>query len=196
MRKGRSEGWGSTALFSLAQLELTIPYVILFSSRSSTNACEYANGDQCVPFFTTVLGPNAAGGEFSLEFTFERAFAYGASIEAVFFVTRATMLACLDLDYMMYCTIASVICYIPAICVAVLVPQFGGTAAAFFFAMYVPQIILIIFFLIRLQNNLRRMLRGEEGTWTKEETTVAKQQRTEKTRKDVDEDGDVEVMVE
>jgi hypothetical protein len=195
---GRYEAFVKYAVIVLVCAVLLVPLIVgsvvpftrgmMFDY--GTNACEYANDDQCVPFFTNIFGKNASGGEHSLDFTFERAFAFGASIEAVFFVTRATMLTCLDLKYMMNSTLIALVCYIPAICVAVLIPPFGGTAVAFFFAMYVPQIVLVVLFFLRLQRNFRRMLRGEEGSWTSEENDSARQKRIEETAKI--EEGDVE----
>jgi hypothetical protein len=128
------------------------------------NACAYAKNSQCVPFFTKVFGPNVAGGPYTLPFTFD-VFSVGAAIEAVFFVLRASLLACMDLDYMLWSTAGAVIVYVPAIIVATVVPPFGSQAAAFFVAMYVPQFVLICLFTVRIELLIRKMLGGERGTW-------------------------------
>ena len=160
-----------TVLAALLLVPLICGAVIPFGTGLAldygANACTFANDSQCVPFFTNVFGENATGGQYTLPFTFD-AFAYGASIEAVFFVIRATLLATLDLDYMVYGTIIGVIVYIPAICVATLVPPFGGQAISYFIAMYVPQVFLIFVFLYRLCRNINRMLNGLDGPWIEE----------------------------
>lgn len=141
-----------------------VPFVTPLAYDYGENACEYAKDGQCVPFFTKVFGPNSTGGEYTLSFTFD-AFAVGASIEAVFLVLRATMLALIDLDYMVKCTILAVVIYIPVIIVATTVEPFAGQAVAFFTAMYIPQFVLIILFLVRFEVLIRRISRGQKGTW-------------------------------
>ena len=75
------------------------------------------------------------------------------------------LLSLVDLDFMLKGTAVAVVFYIPAIIVATTVEPFAGEASAFFVAMYVPQLVLIILFLIRIQVLIDRMLRGENGTW-------------------------------
>jgi len=144
---------------------VVVPFRSPLAFDYGENACEYAKGEACLPFFTRVFGPNAAGGKFTLPYTFD-VFALGAGVEAVFFVIRACLLALIDLDYMMKCTVAAIILYIPAIAVAATVQ--GGQAISYFVAMYVPQFVLIICFTVRLEILIRRILSGQQGTWTTE----------------------------
>jgi hypothetical protein len=158
-----------TMLCALCLVPLILGAVIPFRSGLAfdygANACAYAKNSQCLPFFTSVFGPNAAGGDYTLPFTFD-VFVVGACVEAVFYVLRAMLLACLDLDFMLWSTCAAIIAYIPAIVVAAIVPPFGGEAIAFFVAMFVPQFILIILFAVRIEVIIRRMLSGStKGTW-------------------------------
>lgn len=114
-----------------------------------------------------MFGPNSVGGDFTLSFTFN-AFAVGASIDALFIVLRAALLALVDLDFMMRSTILAIVIYIPAIAVASLVSPFGGEAVSFFVAMYVPQFILVVLFFFRFEILLRRITRGQneqKGSW-------------------------------
>lgn len=141
-----------------------VPFVLPLAYDYGENACEYAKDGQCVPFFTKVFGPNSTGGEYTLSFTFD-AFAVGASIEAVFLVLRAAMLTLIDLDYMVKCTILAVVIYIPVIIVATTVQPFAGQAVAFFVAMYIPQFVLSILFVVRFEILIRRIVRGQKGTW-------------------------------
>lgn len=125
------------------------------------NACSYAKDELCVDFFTNVFGPNAAGGTFTLISTFD-VFPLAASVEAVFFVLRATLLAMVDLDFMLRGTLAAVVAYIPAIVVASTVQPFAGEATAFVVAMYVPQAVLIVLFTVRLPILIKRLLRDQK----------------------------------
>ena len=143
-----------------------IPFRTNLAFDYGGNACAYAKDSQCLPFFTNIFGPNGTGGEYTLPFTFD-AFALGASAEAVFFVLRASLLACVDLDFMLWSTAGAVLVYIPVIIVAVLVPPFGSQAIAFFVAMYIPQVVLIVLFVVRLEMLIRRMLKGKRGAWNR-----------------------------
>ncbi len=96
---------------------------------------------------------------FTLPFTFN-SFAAAACIEAMFLVLRGALLACLDLDFMMWSTMAGMILYVPAIVLAMKV--FAGRAIAIFMSMYVPQAFLCVAFLIRLEVLIRRMIRKED----------------------------------
>lgn len=158
-----------TVLCGFLLIPLIIGVVVPFRTSMAfyygENACAYAADNQCLPFFTKVFGANGTGGQFTLPFTFD-AFAMGASVEALFFVLRATMLACLDLNFMMWSTLGALIVYIPVIIVATLVPPFGSEAIAFFIAMYIPQVVLIFLFAVRLEKNIRVMLKGEPGAWS------------------------------
>jgi hypothetical protein len=129
------------------------------------NACEYAKDSQCTPFFTSVFGPNAQGGTYTLPFTFD-VFPLGACVEAVFFVLRSILLTLVDLDYMMTCTFVAIIVYIPAIAVAATVEPFGGKAISYFVAMYIPQVVLCVGFLFRIHVLISRMLSGASGSWS------------------------------
>lgn len=122
-----------------------VPFRTEMAFNYGSNACSYAKNEECVPFFDHVFGQNAMGGQFTLPFTFD-AFAIGASIEAVFFVLRATLLALIDLKFMLWSTVAALIAYVPAIIIASLVQPFAGHAIAYFVAMYIPQLVLIILF--------------------------------------------------
>merc|ERR1712224_510071 len=135
------------------------------------NACTYAKDSDCLPFFTNIFGRNGRGGEYTLQFTFD-VFAAGASIDAVSFVLRSILLACADCDFMLIATGAAVLVYIPTIVVAALVPPFAGQAVSFFVAMYVPQFILTILFLLRIEILVRRMVNGERGSWNNHRNTV------------------------
>ena len=143
-------------------LGAVIPFRTNLAFDYGGNACAYAKDAECLPFFTNIFGPNGKGGEFTLPFTFD-VFALGASVEAVFFVLRASLLACVDLDFMLWSTAGAVVVYIPVIIVAVLVPPFGSQAIAFFVAMYIPQVVLIVLFSVRLETLIRRMLKGAQG---------------------------------
>jgi hypothetical protein len=66
---------------------------------------------------------------------------------------------------MLWSTAGAVLVYIPAIIVAVLVPPFGSQASAFFVAMYIPQVVLIVLFSVRLEVLIRSMLKGVKGSW-------------------------------
>jgi len=144
-----------------------VPFLSQLAFNYGENACEYAKDDACLPFFTRIFGPNATGGDYSLSFTFA-AFPVGASIDAVFLVLRACLLALVDLDYMMWCTIAAIVVYVPVVAVAATVPPFGGKAISFFVAMYTPQFVLVVLFIVRLEVLIRRIKGGREGTWTME----------------------------
>jgi len=130
------------------------------------NACAFAKDAECLPFFNKIFGANVSGGPYTLPLTFD-VFPVGASIEAVFFVLRASLLACMDLNFMLKSTAGAVVVYIPTIIVATLVPPFGSQAAAFFVAMYVPQFVLVCLFTVRFELLVRKMLRGEDGPWTR-----------------------------
>jgi hypothetical protein len=143
-----------------------IPFRTNLAFDYGGNACAYAKDSQCLPFFTKIFGPNGKGGDFTLPFTFD-VFAMGASVEAVFFILRAALLACVDLDFMLWSTAGAVLVYIPAIIVAVLVPPFGSQAIAFFVAMYIPQVVLIVLFSVRLEVLIRRKLKGVKGSWSR-----------------------------
>jgi len=137
------------------------------------NACEYAKDDACLPFFTKVFGPNSIGGDFTLPFTFD-AFAIGASIDAVFIVLRACLLALVDLDFMLWSTIAAIVVYIPVICVAALVKPFGGQAISFFIAMYIPQFVLVCLFFVRFEIMVRRIVKEQKENNEKQAAWVNK----------------------
>lgn len=160
-----------TVLCALLLIPLILGSVIPFRSglafNYGVNACEYAKNSQCVPFFNNVFGPNAQGGTYSLPFTFD-VFPLGAGIEAVFFVLRAILLTLVDLDFMMICTLGALAVYVPVIAVASIVAPFGGHAISYFVAMYIPQAVLCLCFLIRLHVLLRRMLCGGKGTWSEQ----------------------------
>ena len=149
-------------------LGAVVPFADNMAFDWGENGCAYASSTECVTFFTTVFGPNATGGSSTLQYTFN-AFGVGASIDAIFYVLRATLLSLVDLDYMLWCTGAAVVIYIPVIIIATLVSPFSGQAVAYFVAMYIPQFVLIILFVIRLEILIRRMLRGEDGTWSAQE---------------------------
>lgn len=142
----------------------TVPFSIGLAFDSGANACQYAGSNECVPFFSNVYGDNATGGEYTLPFTY-RVFAYSSSSESIFIIFRAMLLTLMDLDYMMKSTAVAVCTYIAAIIVATQVKPFAEEAIAYVVAMYVPHITLIILFLVRLEVLIRRMARGEKGTW-------------------------------
>jgi len=166
-----------TQLASFLLIPLIIGSVIPFRSELAynygENACSYAKNEQCVPFFTKVFGPNSTGGDYTLPFTFD-VFPVGACVEAVFFVFRAMMLSTVDLDYMLWSTVAAVVVYIPVISVASLAQPFGGHAISFFVAMYIPQFVLIVLFAIRFEMLLRRMEGGNKGTWSSRASVMAR----------------------
>ena len=127
---------------------------------SGENACEYAHSAQCVQFFTNIYGPNAEGGEFTLFQTFS-VFAYGSAVESVFLVTRAIIITLLDFKYMMKSTVVAMVLYIAAMVVACVVQPFAKQAISFWIVMYIPQFILVLLFIGRLQTLYRRMVKGE-----------------------------------
>ena len=141
-----------------------VPFRVGLAFEYGENACEYAKDDQCLDFFTQVFGENGSMGNFTLPFTFN-AFSAGACIDAVFYVLRAALLTCMDLNYMLWSTLVAILAFVPAIVVAVKVPPFHGHAIAFFVAMYVPQFVCCILFAVRLEVNIRRMLKGDKGPW-------------------------------
>mmetsp|Transcript_18901 Transcript_18901/g.41182 ORF Transcript_18901/g.41182 Transcript_18901/m.41182 type:complete len:686 (+) Transcript_18901:333-2390(+) len=148
----------------------TIPFSNGLAFDSGTNACQYAGSDECVSFFSNVFGDNATGGEYTLPFTY-RVFALASSTESIFIIFRAMLLTLMDLDYMMKSTGVAVCTYIAAIIVATQVKPFAEEAIAYVVAMYVPHITLIILFLIRIEVLIRRMARGEKGTWNTGKST-------------------------
>jgi hypothetical protein len=147
-----------------------VPFTVGLSFDYGENACEYAKDNACVGFFTHVFGKNGTLGTWTLPYTFN-AFAAGASIDALFFVLRAVLLTCMDLNYMMLSTLVAIIAYVPAIAMAVKVYPFGGHAIAFFVAMYFPQAILCILFAVRIEINIRKMMNGANGPWGRKSIT-------------------------
>jgi hypothetical protein len=141
-----------------------VPFTYGLSYSYGANACGYAKNEQCVPFFNSVFGPNATGGTYTLPFTF-MVFPVGACAEAVFFVLRSILLTLVDLDYMVKCTLLAIVAYIPAIVVvsAVYSNTFGGRAISYFVAMYLPQVLLCAFFLVRIHLVLSRMLQSTKS---------------------------------
>jgi len=164
-----------TVLFAVLLVPLIVGSVVPFLSGLAydygENACEYMKDSSCAPFAVRVFGPDYVGGAYTLPFTFN-AFAVGASIDALFIVLRAALLALVDLNFMMWSTAFAIIVYIPAIVVACLIPPFGGEAIAFFIAMYIPQIILVILFFFRFEILLRRIVKGQSDE--KKETWLVK----------------------
>ena len=158
-----------TCVCSFLLIPLICGAVIPFTSELAfdygANACAYAKDEECLPFFINIFGPNAQGGEFTLSNTFD-VFAAGASVDAIFFILRSMLLSLVDLDFMLKSTAVAVIFYIPAIVVATKVEPFAGEAAPLFIAMYVPQVILIVLFAVRLHILIQRMLQGKPGTWS------------------------------
>lgn len=153
----------------------SVPFSNGLAYSAGGNACEYAGSNECVPFFTNVFGENSTGGTYTLPFTFN-AFAFGSSIESVYIVIRAILLTLMDLDYMVKCTIVSMILYIAAIIVATQVNSFGEEAVAYFIAMYIPQLTLIILFLVRLEILIRRMTSGQKEAWSKKSSRSLRMQ--------------------
>mmetsp|Transcript_11282 Transcript_11282/g.23749 ORF Transcript_11282/g.23749 Transcript_11282/m.23749 type:complete len:702 (+) Transcript_11282:462-2567(+) len=148
----------------------TVPFSNGLAFDSGANACQYAGNDECVSFFSNVFGDNATGGEYTLPFTY-RVFALASSSESIFIIFRAMLLTLMDLDYMMKSTGVAVCTYIAAIVVATQVNPFAEEAIAYIVAMYIPHITLIILFLVRLEVLIRRMARGEKGTWNTGKST-------------------------
>merc|ERR1712226_1763002 len=150
----------------------SVPFSNALAYSAGANACEYAGNNECVPFFTNVFGENSTGGVYTLPFTFN-AFAFGSAVESVYIILRAILLTLMDLNYMVKCTIVSGILYIAAIIVATQVNPFGEEAVAYFIAMYVPQLTLIILFLVRLEVLIRRRTSGQGGLEQKEQSKSA-----------------------
>ena len=138
----------------------TVPFREGLSLESGQNSCEYAFSNECVPFFTNVFGPNATGGTFTLNHTYN-AFSFGTATESVYIVARAIILTMLDFGYIIKSTMVAMIFYIVAITVACRVKPFEKEAISLWIAMYVPQVVLILLFLGRFNTLFRRMVRGE-----------------------------------
>lgn len=172
---------GATKIFAvLARLTMISAYLLVplilssvlpfregMAVDSGGNACAYAHSEECVPFFNHVFGEDAAGGDFTLAFTFSF-FPLGACAEALLFVLRSTLLTLVDLSFMLKSTLVAVLVYIPCIIVATTVEPFANHASAYFVAMYIPQVVLIVLFTFRLEVLVRRILRGEDGAWSDE----------------------------
>jgi ABC-type transport system involved in cytochrome bd biosynthesis fused ATPase/permease subunit len=60
--------------------------------------------------------------------------------------------------------LAFIVVYIPSILVARYAIQ---RAAAYYVAMYLPHFVLIAVFGVRMISHLRKLLRGQDGPWTK-----------------------------
>merc|ERR1712226_202409 len=149
----------------------SVPFSNALAYSAGANACEYAGNNECVPFFTNVFGENSTGGVYTLPFTFN-AFAFGSSVESVYIILRAILLTLMDLDYMVKCTLVSGILYIAAIIVATKANPFGEEAVAYFIAMYVPQLTLVVLFLVRLEVLMRRMTRGQMSASSKKSNYI------------------------
>lgn len=132
------------------------------------NACEFAGVDKCVDFFSKVFGENATFGKFTLPFTFS-VFSFGSCVDSLFLVTRSILLTCMDTNFMLKSAIVALLVYVPAIiCVSIGGAEFVGQAASFFITMYLPQAILCIMFLVRIEILIRRMKTGQAGAWERE----------------------------
>ncbi len=141
---------------------------------SGTNACAYASSEECLPYFERVFGENGEGGIFTLPFTYY-IFPFASSIESCVMVIRSILLTLLDFDFMMKASFVAGIFFIPAISVV----QLAGLdsqqeAIAYFLAMYVPQLVLLIMCLVRLVIVMGMLRRGENGPWSPKEESLKK----------------------
>eukprot|EP00587_Corethron_hystrix_P016726 CAMPEP_0113331158 /NCGR_PEP_ID=MMETSP0010_2-20120614/22299_1 /TAXON_ID=216773 ORGANISM="Corethron hystrix, Strain 308" /NCGR_SAMPLE_ID=MMETSP0010_2 /ASSEMBLY_ACC=CAM_ASM_000155 /LENGTH=519 /DNA_ID=CAMNT_0000194325 /DNA_START=518 /DNA_END=2077 /DNA_ORIENTATION=+ /assembly_acc=CAM_ASM_000155 len=154
------------ALLMIVVCSTTVPFLDGLAYSSGTNACAYASDEQCLPYFNKVFGPNSNGEIYSLPFTYY-VFPIAACIEIAVLLLRTFLLTLLDFDFMLYATIAAGISYIPSIAVVYVVPfGFQKEAIAFFAAYYVPQLVLVVCFGIRLVVVVEKLKKDEEGPWT------------------------------
>jgi len=105
-------------------------------------------------------------GDYTLQHTFT-ALAFGSIIDSISLVLRSILLSLLDFNFLVQATICAVVfAYVPAMYIATFYnAPFKGQAIAYYIAMNIPQLFLVLVFLVRIYNNFRRILNGGEGPW-------------------------------
>ena len=135
--------------------------------RYGSNACSYRKEKECSKFFIGIFGFHGNGiGNFTLQHTFA-ALAFGSIIDSISLVLRSILLSLLDFNFLVKATICAVVfAYVPAMYIATFYnAPFQGQAIAYYIAMNIPQLFLVVVFLVRLYNNFQRILNGGEGPW-------------------------------
>jgi len=135
--------------------------------RYGSNACSYLKEKECSKFFIGIFGVHGDGvGDFTLQHTFA-ALAFGSIIDSISLVLRSILLSLLDFNFLVKATICAVVfAYVPAMYIATFYnAPFQGQAIAYYIAMNIPQLFLVVVFLVRLYNYFQRILNGGEGPW-------------------------------
>jgi len=137
-----------------------VPFHSYLAANYGESACGYASSEGCAPVYASIFG-----GETGLPSTFERAFSVAAALNTIYLLVKPLLYACMDIDFMMYTSLASIVfAFLPAILASEYAS--GAPAYAIFLSMYAPHMLLIPVFLARLYANCRRILRGESGPWS------------------------------
>mmetsp|Transcript_13230 Transcript_13230/g.31093 ORF Transcript_13230/g.31093 Transcript_13230/m.31093 type:complete len:233 (+) Transcript_13230:1890-2588(+) len=145
---------------------ITIPFFDNIAIISGTNACQYASSSECIPYFDKVFGLNGGGGLYTLIFTY-KFFSVATSLDIAFLMFRSFLIVCLDFHFMTIATAVACVFYVPAIgVVQYTAVDFQEEAIGYLVAYYVPKLVLILLYGVRIIVVNRKISRGEPGPWS------------------------------
>jgi len=147
------------ALIGVVGVGAIAPFGEAIAANYGETACPFATELGCAPIYHEIFA-----GRSPLSLSFAVTFSASCSLNMLYLIVKPALYAMLDFDFMCLASLASLVCFVP--CMLVAIYLFDAVAPAIWLAMYSPHIILIPVFLARLGHNVRKLLDNKPGPWT------------------------------